>query len=254
MESDHRRVKVAKAFQALCGIFLVAGLSAIGVGGYFANASGESQRVYIVTNSSLKTYIPLGIFMLLTALLGIFASLSPLKRKRFLQVYIGLCSLLMFIMGIISIVLWVRTLNIDDLNGNMWRDIWSSQLKRSFEDDNTCCGYLNPKDSPEPSSKSCNNSNINYGCMLPVLFYTQIRLRGVYAGLVVYMLLALAATMSGTLLLVFTNDLERVLWAQSNYLLSKRPAQPSVLSSGPDSPQSSLCEQPVPNNGWDNDD
>ncbi|KAJ2868965.1 hypothetical protein GGH93_006307 [Coemansia aciculifera] len=235
-------------------MLLVTGLSAIGVGGYFSNATGESQRVFTVTSGSLKLYIFMGVYMLLTSLLGIFASFAPLKRKRLLQAYIVLCTLSMIIMFCLTVWLWTRTLNIHGLIGDMWRNTWSDDLKRSFEDEHTCCGYLNAKDSPVLASASCKKKG-GYGCYLPVLFYTQIRLRGVYAGFVVFMLIVLAATVTATLHLVFTSDHERVLRSQSHYLLNRQSRRSSacVPSTRPDSIMSSIHEQQAVNNGWDDD-
>ncbi|KAJ2486155.1 hypothetical protein IWW37_005705 [Coemansia sp. RSA 2050] len=155
----------------------------------------------------------------------------------------------------LTIWLWTRTLNIDDKFGDMWRHTLSDNLKLSFEDEHTCCGYLNPKDSPVLASASCKIKN-GYGCYLPVLFYTQIRLRGVYAGFVVFMLVVLAATVSATLQLVFTMDHERVLRSQSHYLFNRvsRRSSACVAPTRPDSVMSTFHEQQAANNGWAEDD
>ncbi|KAJ2745250.1 hypothetical protein GGI20_002318 [Coemansia sp. BCRC 34301] len=255
-DPEKTRRHVALTFKVFCGILFVTGLSAAGVGGYFSNATGESLRVNMVTSGSLKLYIFMGVYMLLTSLLGIYASLAPLKRKRLVQAYIVLCTMSLLIMFCLAIWLWTRTLNIHGLIGDMWRNTWSDDIKRVFEDENKCCGYLNPKDSPMMASPSCSDKKINYGCYLPVLYYTQIRLRGVYAGLVVFMLIVLAATVAATLHLVFTNDHERVLRSQSHYLLKRhsRMSSVSAASSRPDSIMSSLHNQQAINNGWDDDD
>ncbi|KAJ1818648.1 hypothetical protein LPJ60_004215 [Coemansia sp. RSA 2675] len=254
-DAEKSRRSVSRAYRVLCIILLITGLSAIGVGGYFSNATGESYRVNTVTGGSLKLYIFMGVYMFLTSLLGIFASLAPLKRKRLLQAYIVLCALSIFIMMCMTIWLWTRTLNINDIFGDMWRHTWSDDLKLSFEDENTCCGYSNPKDSPVLASASCKIKN-GYGCYLPVLFYTQIRLRGVYAGLVVFMLVALAATVTATLQLVFTLDHERVLRSQTHYLFNRMSRRDSagVAPPRPDSAMSTFQEQQVANNGWGEDD
>ncbi|KAJ2909989.1 hypothetical protein GGI21_001321 [Coemansia aciculifera] len=253
---EKTRRRVALAFRVLCGILFVTGLIAIIVGGYFSGATGESLRVYTVTGGSLKVYIFMGVYMLLTSLLGIFASLAPVKRKRMVQVYIVLCGLALFIMLCLTIWLWTHTLNIHGYLGDMWRNDWADSIKQTFQDENTCCGFLNPGDNPVLASASCNNPKINYGCYLPVLYYTQMRLEGVYIGLIVIMFIVLVATVSATLQLVFTSDHERVLRSQSHYLLTRRSRLSSVSETSPtrpDSTMSSLHDQQVINNGWDDD-
>ncbi|KAJ2642163.1 hypothetical protein GGF44_001799 [Coemansia sp. RSA 1694] len=259
---EKTRRRVSLVFKVFCGVLSVTGLAAIGVGAHFLSATGESLRVYTVTSGSLKLYIFMGVYMLLTSLLGIFASLAPLKRKRLVQAYIVLCALSLLIMMCLTVWLWTRTLNIHGSIGDMWRNSWSSDIKRIFEDENKCCGYLNPRDSPVLSSPSCQSAKINYGCYLPVLYYTQIRLRGVYAGFVVFMLIVFAATVTATLQLVFTSDHERVLRSQSHYLLKRHSKNSSAAAALPhsaalprsDSFMSSLHNQEAANNGWDNDD
>ncbi|KAJ2819600.1 hypothetical protein IWW50_005401 [Coemansia erecta] len=213
--------------------YLVCGITALSVGAYYINAKGdEPQRAFIVTAHALRIYVFLGLYFITNASLGIFASFAPLKRRRLLYYYTALIALIIFIMVVVSIWLWTRTLNINGYYRNVWRDEWSDEIKLMFEDRDGCCGFLSRDDSPVSSSASCQDESIKHGCMYPVIFYTQHTHRYIYAGLISFCLVGLGCMVTSALLIIDCSDENRVRLSQSHYW-RKRAASKAADTSPP---------------------
>ncbi|KAJ2708993.1 hypothetical protein H4R19_004472 [Coemansia spiralis] len=186
------------------------GVVALALGIYFINATGDNQRVYIVTHEALRVYVFVGLYVSTTALLGVYAALAPLKRKRLLHAYVGLLGLGILIMVFVSLWLWMYTLNINDYYGTMWREQWSDDVKLAFENNGNCCGYLSRDDHPVASAPACQDQSIKHGCMYPVIFYGQDCHRYIYAGLITFSIISLFCAATGLLLIIDCNVEERV--------------------------------------------
>ncbi|KAJ1836105.1 hypothetical protein LPJ63_000545 [Coemansia sp. RSA 2711] len=209
--------KASRMFKFWTYLYLVCGIVALSVGAYYIGAQGEGHRAFIVTAHALRIYVFLGLYFMTTASLGIFASLAPLKRKRLLYWYTGLIALIIFIMLVVSIWLWTRTLNINDYYRDMWRNQWPDEIKLMFEDQGKCCGYLSRDDSPVGSAASCQDASIKYGCMYTVIFYAQHSHRYIYAGLVSFCLVGLACMVTSALLLIDCSEEVRLRLSQTHY-------------------------------------
>ncbi|KAJ2156653.1 hypothetical protein GGF46_005038 [Coemansia sp. RSA 552] len=206
---------------------LASGIVATALGAYYINATGEAHRAFVVTAQSLRFYVFVGVYLVLDAVLGLFAAMAPLQRKRLLYAYVGLTALIIFTMLIVSIWLWTRTLNINNYYRWMWRDEWPDEIKLLFEDQHSCCGYLSRHDAPVSSSPSCRDESIENGCMYPVIFYAQHCHRYIYAGLATFCLIGLCCITTGVLLILECSD-EFRMRRSTSHSRQKRPASKSI--------------------------
>ncbi|KAJ2789517.1 hypothetical protein H4R21_006720 [Coemansia helicoidea] len=186
------------------------GVAALALGIYYINATGEGQRVYTVTHQSLRFYVFIGLYIAATSMLGVFAALAPLKRKRLLHIYVGLLGLGIVIMVCVSLWLWTYTLDINGYYGQMWRTQWSDDIKLAFENDGSCCGYLSRDDSPMASAPACVDQSIKHGCMYTVIFYGQACHSYIYAGLITCSIISLFSAIAGLMLIIDCNAEKRV--------------------------------------------
>ncbi|KAJ2781711.1 hypothetical protein H4R18_002716 [Coemansia javaensis] len=184
------------------------GAIALALGIFYINATGEPHRAFVVTAYALRFYVFAGLYLSASALVGVYAALAPLPRKRLLHVYVGLLGLAIVIMVCASIWIWTGTLNINQYYGRMWRNDWPDEIKLMFQDQNQCCGYLGPADSPVASSSAC--SGDAHGCMYPVILYVMACHRYVYAGLICFSLVSLFSATTGMLLIIDCNAEQRV--------------------------------------------
>ncbi|KAJ1935568.1 hypothetical protein GGF37_005945, partial [Kickxella alabastrina] len=201
--------------------YLICGIAALSIGTYYAKATDEGKRIYIVTAYALKAYAPLGIYFIVCSLLGFLVALAPLRRKRLLHGFVFALGLITLIMFCISIWIWTRTLNINGLYALSWRNEWSDVIKDAFQRDGSCCGFLSPADSPFMASASCQNTSIDYGCMYTVIFYAQKYHRLIYAGLIIFKLIGVGAMVSGIILLGQCRKEERLKRAYVHYWARK---------------------------------
>ncbi|KAJ1764421.1 hypothetical protein LPJ77_001146 [Coemansia sp. RSA 2523] len=211
------QAKASRMFRFWSAAYLACGLVALSVGAYYINAKDEGHRAFVVTAYILRIYVFLGLYFITNATLGIFASMAPLKRKRLLYCYTALIALIIFIMVVVSICIWTRTLNINGYYADMWRNEWSDEIKLMFEDQGQCCGFLSRNDSPVASSASCKDESIQHGCMYPVIFYAQHSHRYIYAGLISFCLVGLGCIATSMLLIIDCSSEHRVRLSQSHY-------------------------------------
>ncbi|KAJ2031926.1 hypothetical protein IW146_000997 [Coemansia sp. RSA 922] len=211
------KLSIRISFGVLLALYLGTGIAAISVGGYFIHTEENSRRSIIVTKNVIALLFVAGAYIILNALVGIIAGLSPLSRKRWLQAYVWLIVIIMFVETGVGIWLWLRTLDIDDLYGHNWRHLWSDSFKRTFQDSAQCCGYLGPLDGPVMASPSCQlPSDRAFGCMTSVQKYAQSYLTYIYTGVFVLVFLSLGAMISGMILMIVRNDEERWRWTRAN--------------------------------------
>ncbi|KAJ2376510.1 hypothetical protein IW150_001937 [Coemansia sp. RSA 2607] len=220
-EQSQIQKNVMRAYICFTIILFFCGIAATAVGIFYNKPSGEALRMTTVTASSLRSYIFIGIYLIICSLVGTLVSLAPLKRKSLLRVFIGAMCLIIIIMLCISLWLWTRTLNINSIYGKYWRNEWSDAIKDAFQKDGNCCGFLSRNDSPYMSSPSCQNTSIDYGCMYTVIFYAMHHHRYIYAGLIVFMLMGLGSMVTGIILSIQCSNEERLKWAQTQYLAKK---------------------------------
>lgn len=211
------KLSIRISFGTLLALYLGTGIAALSVGGYFIHTEENSQRSIVVTKNVIALLFVAGAYIILNAIVGIIAGLSPLSRKRWLQAYVWLIVITMFVETAAGIWLWLRTLDIDDLYGHNWRHLWSDSFKRTFQDSAQCCGYLGPLDGPVMASSSCQlPSDRAYGCMKSVQKYAQSYLTYIYSGVFVFVFLSLGAMISGMILMIVRNDEERWRWTRAN--------------------------------------
>ncbi|KAJ1667203.1 hypothetical protein EV178_001696 [Coemansia sp. RSA 1646] len=232
--------KIPQAFRYCCITYLLCGVVALALGSYYSSGTSDSILPFTITRSSMRYYIFVGVYMLLTAGLGVFASFVPKKRRRLVNVYIGLVALITFVDLCIALWLWTGTLNINDVYGDYWRSSWSDFIKTSLQENYGCCGYLSPSDSPIASSPTCSNSKTRYGCKYDVVFYAQRCHRYTYAGLIVLMLFGLGAMATGQLLVMECEQDDRILKSQFHHLRKRAESNAKNSLADTDSSNSSL--------------
>ncbi|KAI9505271.1 hypothetical protein GGI25_002163 [Coemansia spiralis] len=231
------RATVSQAFKLFCIAYLVSGVVALALGSYYSSGTHDSIITFTVTDSSLRYYIFVGAYMMLTAGVGMFASLAPRQRRRLLNAYVGLIALVTFINLCVALWLWIRTLDIRGIYGDNWRHLWSDYIKTSLQENYGCCGYLSPSDSPA-SSPACNNSKLRYGCKYYIIFYVQRCHRYIYAGLVIFMLFGLGAITTGTLLIMKCDEQDRAVISQYHHF--RKRAESNARDTETESTHSSL--------------
>ncbi|KAJ2789434.1 hypothetical protein H4R20_007183, partial [Coemansia guatemalensis] len=177
------KYSVRIGFGLVTACYMLTGISALAAGGYFMATNDTSRRSAMLTTNVLRSLLAAGIYIVISALVGVYGSLAPLTRKSWLIAYIVLIVGAVLIETGIGIWMWSRTLDIDDLYGYNWRHLWSDEIKRSFQDKANCCGYLNMHDSPAPGSASCTDTVMPYGCMVSVQQYTHGYLTYIYSWL-----------------------------------------------------------------------
>ncbi|KAI9474948.1 hypothetical protein BX667DRAFT_341438 [Coemansia mojavensis] len=230
--------KPSMMFRVWTGIYFICGIVALIVAGTFMSAEGEGHRAYIVTSRALRFYIFLGLYFIFSSLLGIFASLAPLKRKKLLYYYMFSIAVAIFITFIFNVWLWTGTLNINDRYRDLWINEWSDEIKLMFEDQDGCCGFLSRDDNPVSSSASCLNKAIKHGCLYAIIMYTQRAHRYVYAGLISFSLVGLCCIVM-TLLLISDCDSEHRMRLSLSHYWRKRSAS-KATDTGDASPTSLL--------------
>ncbi|KAJ2364802.1 hypothetical protein IW150_006387 [Coemansia sp. RSA 2607] len=209
------KLSIKLSFGIFTGIYMATGISALVVGGYFLGTKKYTRQTIIVTDNVLRSLLAAGVYIILNAFVGIAGALSPLKRKNMIVAFIWLVFIAILVETGVGIWLWIRTLDINDLYGHNWRNLWSDSIKREFQDQGTCCGYLGPNDSPISDSEYCKNPNA-YGCMIAVQQYAQNYLGYIYTCLFSFVFIDIAALLSGMVLLVIRNDEERWRWSRAN--------------------------------------
>ncbi|KAJ2558111.1 hypothetical protein EV175_000956 [Coemansia sp. RSA 1933] len=204
-------------FGLVTACFMATGIAALSVAGYFVSEDSSPKRETIVTTNVIKSLFVAGVFIILVSFVGITGALSPLSRKRWLLAYIWLLVVTILFETGVGIWLWSRTLDIDDLYGLNWRSLWSDAMKKSYQDDYQCCGYLNPHDSPVLSSDSCQNANeSSFGCTHFVHQYALDSLGYIYTFVFSFVLVDVFAMLSGLVVLIIRNDEERLRWSRAN--------------------------------------
>ncbi|KAJ2842494.1 hypothetical protein GGI22_007535, partial [Coemansia erecta] len=204
-------------FGLLTACYMATGITALAVAGYIVGEDDSPKRETIVTTNIIKSLFVAGVFIIITSLVGITGALSPLSRKRWLLAYIWLLAMTILFETGVGIWLWSRTLDIGDLYGSNWRSLWSEAMKRSYQDDYQCCGYLNPHDSPVLSSDSCQNVNeSSFGCTHFVHEFALDSLGHIYTCVFSFVLVDVLAMMSGLVVLIIRNDEERWRWSRAN--------------------------------------
>ncbi|KAJ2843310.1 hypothetical protein J3B02_005302 [Coemansia erecta] len=199
-------------------LYLATGIAALAVSGYFLQTKGASRQKIIVTDNVLQSLLAAGIYLILNNLVGIVAIVSPLKRKRWIVAYIWLVIIAMLVQTSVGIWMWVRTLDINDLYGYNWRNLWSDDIKSAFQDHGSCCGYLGPADRPVAGTGSCGSVDA-FGCMISVQAYAQDYLAYIYTCLFGFVFIDVCALLSGMVLLLMRNDEERWRWSRANTIL-----------------------------------
>ncbi|KAJ2490621.1 hypothetical protein IWW37_002995 [Coemansia sp. RSA 2050] len=234
------KLSIRMSFGALLALYLGTGIAALSAGGYFIHTEENSRRSIIVTKNVVVLLFVAGAYIILNAIVGVIAGLSPLSRKRWLQAYIWLTGITIIVETVAGIWLWLRTLNIGDLYGHNWRHLWSDNFKRSFQDSGQCCGYLGPLDGPVMSSPSCQlQADHVFGCMASVQKYAQGYLTYIYSGVFVFVFLSLGAMVSGMVLLIIRNDEERWRWTRANAIFrSMEKSTPDSIIAGKHRPAS----------------
>ncbi|KAJ2741957.1 hypothetical protein GGI20_004824 [Coemansia sp. BCRC 34301] len=222
------------SFGVLLALYLGTGIAALAVGAYFIHTEENSRRSIVVTKNVIALLFVAGAYIVVNAIVGIVAGLSPLSRKRWLQAYVWLIVVTMAVETAAGIWLWLRTLDINDLYGHNWRHLWSDSFKRTFQDSAQCCGYLGPLDGPVMSSPSCQMSDHAYGCMTSVQKYAQSYLTYIYTGVFLFVFLSLGAMISGMVLIVVRNDEERWRWTRANAIFRsmKQISPDMIMTSG----------------------
>ncbi|KAJ1903992.1 hypothetical protein LPJ81_002756 [Coemansia sp. IMI 209127] len=204
-------------FGLLAACYMATGIAALAVAGYIVSENASPKRETIVTTNIVKSLFVAGVFIIIVSLVGITGALSPLSRKRWLLAYIWLLAMTILFETGVGIWLWSRTLDIGDLYGSNWRSLWSDAMKRSYQDDYQCCGYLNPHDSPVLSSDSCQNVNeSSFGCTHFVHEFALDSLGHIYTCVFSFVLVDFLAMMSGLVVLIVRNDEERWRWSRAN--------------------------------------
>lgn len=216
--------KIQRTLMACSGIYLLSGIIIASIGGVYSMAdSGEKLRVDTITHHRMIYLVFVGVYISFSSSVAIFASLAPLKRRRLLKLFAAATVLIIVFMFCLIVWLWTRTLNMNNVYRDYWREDWSETIKMTFENDNRCCGYLNPNDAPIPSSKSCQDSTIKNGCMYPVIFYVAEKTMYMYGGIITCALLGLITAGIAMTLSAYAGDQERMQWAQSRYGQGKLP-------------------------------
>ncbi|KAJ1888325.1 hypothetical protein LPJ66_008638 [Kickxella alabastrina] len=210
------KTSVKAVFGFLLALYTATGIAALAVSGYFLNNKNSSRRTIIITDNVLHSVMAAGIYVGVNVVVGIIGSLSPLTRKRWLSAYVWLAAIAILVETGMGIWLWSRTLNIDDLHGYNWRNLWSDDIKLIFQNEGKCCGYLSPLDSPVLNSATCENIQDAYGCMTAVNNYAHNYLTYVYTCMFCFVFVDVSAMLSGMVLLVIRNDEERWRWSRTN--------------------------------------
>ncbi|KAJ2510529.1 hypothetical protein GGI11_005456 [Coemansia sp. RSA 2049] len=238
--------RIPQAFRYCAITYLVSGVVALSLGSYYSSGTSDSVVVFTITRAAMRYYIFVGVYMLLVAGLGVFASFVPKKRRRLVNVYIGLVALVTFINLCVSLWLWTGTLNINDVYGDYWRHSWSGFVKTSLQEKLGCCGYLSPFDDPVMSSTTCQDSKTRFGCKYDVVFYAQRCHRYTYAGLIVIMLFGLAAMATGQLLVMECEQDVRILKSQFYHFRKRAESNANTSLADSDSPHLSLQSTNTP--------
>ncbi|KAJ2366524.1 hypothetical protein H4S01_002661 [Coemansia sp. RSA 2610] len=223
------KLSVRISFAVATACYLATGAMALAVAGYFKGSKDSSRRTVIVTNNVLNTLLATGAYIVASALAGVFGSLAPLTRKRWLIAYTAMLIVAVLVETCIGIWLWSRTLDAHDLYAHNWRNLWPNEVKRIYQDKSGCCGYLNPHDSPAPGSPACDASTTTFGCMISVQEYAQNYLTYVYTWLFIFVVVDVAALLAVMVLLAIRNDEERLRWSRANSIFrSMKKAQSGI--------------------------
>ncbi|KAJ2556478.1 hypothetical protein EV175_001975 [Coemansia sp. RSA 1933] len=242
------QTKIPQAFRYTCITYLLCGVVALALGSYYSSGTIDSVLPFTITNSSLRYYIFVGVYMLLVAGLGVFASFVPKKRRPLVNAYICLVALITLVDLCVALWLWTGTLNINDVLGDRWRSSWSDFIKTSFQETYGCCGYLSPSDSPIASSSTCSDPATRYGCKWDVTFYVQRCHRYTYAGLIVLMLFGLGAMATGQLLVMECEKDDRIIKSHIHHFRKRAESNANNTLADTDSSNSSLMSAYVNSN------
>ncbi|KAJ2792509.1 hypothetical protein H4R21_006159, partial [Coemansia helicoidea] len=212
------RVKrsVCLSFGFITACYAATGIGAVAASAYFIRTNDMSRRAVLLTPNLLRTLVVAGAYVILSALAGAIGALAPLQRKRWLVAYVWLVVVAILVQAGIGIWMWSRTLDIDDLYAHNWRHLWPEAVRRSFQDQGMCCGYLNPHDSPAAGSPSCANPATAYGCIVSVHLYTHSRLAYIYSWVFGFVFVGVVALLSALVLVVVRNDAKRLQWSRAN--------------------------------------
>ncbi|KAJ1729122.1 hypothetical protein LPJ61_003679 [Coemansia biformis] len=228
-----RSVRIGFGLVSAC--YTASGVATVAVSAYFIRTSDTSRRSVILTPNVLYSLLAAGIYIIASATVGVMGALAPLRRKSWLTAYVWLVVGAILINTGIGIWMWARTLDIGDLYAHNWRHLWPEPVRRSFQDQGSCCGYLNPRDRPASGSPSCANAATRYGCMMSVHQYTHNNLAYIYSWLFGFVFVAVVALLSALVMLVVRNDAERLRWSRANAIFrSMKSANPDIVFFAPE--------------------
>ena len=169
------------SFLTLTLVLLASGIAALATGIYF-NSTTEARRNAVVSSGNLISLIVGGALIIFTSLLGIYAYLDPLKRKLYLQGFAWLVFLISLTCVGLGIGIWYQTLTMHDDSGANWRNLWSYNLRRSFQEFDPrqpCCGFTSPRDAPAVTD-TCFEQSALPGCQDLVFAYADSYLSNIY--------------------------------------------------------------------------
>ncbi|KAJ2718736.1 hypothetical protein GGI07_005620 [Coemansia sp. Benny D115] len=212
---------------------MATGIAALFVGAYYLRTDTSPRRTVILTDNILKCLMVAGVYVILNSLIGLTGSLAPLTRKAWLTCYVWLIAIAILVETGVGIWLWTRALDIHDLYGYNWRNLWTDEIKQVFQDEGKCCGYLGPSDHAMSGSGTC-GQQAAFGCMLSVQHYAQDYLAYVYTCVFSFVFIDVATILSGMVLLVMRNDEERWRWSRANAIfrsMNKLGSSMTILNS-----------------------
>ncbi|KAI9505262.1 Tetraspanin family-domain-containing protein [Coemansia spiralis] len=241
------KLSVKIGFGLVTACYMATGIAALAVAGYFISAKSSPKREIIVTKNVLKSLFAAGAYIIAVSLVGIVGAMSPLSRKRWLLAYNWLLSTTILLETGVGLWMWARTLDINGLYAFNWRNLWSSDVKQSFQDAYQCCGYLSSKDSPVLSSASCKNPDASsYGCMVFVHDYARGSLSYIYTCVFAFVLVDVVAMLAGLIVLTIRNDEERWRWSRANSIFkSMKKANPDFMMDANNEKYSTLSAMPT---------
>ncbi|ORX94382.1 hypothetical protein K493DRAFT_221395, partial [Basidiobolus meristosporus CBS 931.73] len=153
-----------------------------------------------------------GVITIISAIVGLYGSIYPVRRKVWLVTYSWLVVAVLVIELSLGALIWFRSLDIRASFSEKWRT-WDPALRALFQETDNCCGYFDSTDYPAVSY-SCRATETGLGdnwpgCVDMIHIYMDNYLRNIYTALFGFVAVDVFALVAAVVLIQARNDQER---------------------------------------------
>ncbi|KAK3825671.1 MAG: Tetraspanin/Peripherin [Benniella sp.] len=202
-------------FMVFITVYTLTGIGALILGNVWLSQSADgAPREAVISREIELAGTVIGGIVAATALVGYVGAISPMKRKRFLVVF--MCLLVAAMVAELGLggVIWFKTLRMRSLYKDKWQSVWPDTLKIAFQDMSTltgygqCCGYTQNQN--VVPSGVCKTAAASFpGCEEKVSAFADGYLRKLFTSLFGFTVVNVFCFVSGVMLVQTRNDEER---------------------------------------------